>query len=209
MAKSKRGARPEAVCQFLIVLSNTDPLVWRRIQIPESYSFWDLHVAIQDAMGWNDTHLHEFTFIDSKKGREERIGSPNENMPASRTCRAGWEVPITTYLNPGMAPLRYWYDFGDDWRHSVEFEEVLLADEEAYPRCVAGANACPPEDVGGPHRYREFLEAILDDSHPEHDEFKDWIGGEFDPAAFSLKAVTFDDPRERWRTAFDGIDQSV
>ena len=64
MAKPRKRAGPDAVCQFLIVLSNTNPLVWRRIQVPEDYSFWDLHVAIQDAMGWNDTHLHEFSFID-------------------------------------------------------------------------------------------------------------------------------------------------
>ena len=70
--------KPDHVCQFLIVLPRTDPLVWRRIQVPETYSFWDLHVAIQDAMGWNDSHLHEFVFVDSKTGRATRIGIPDD-----------------------------------------------------------------------------------------------------------------------------------
>ena len=63
--KSSRRAEPKLVHQFLIVLSHTEPLVWRRIQVPESYTFWDLHVAIQDAMGWEDRHLHEFRLFDN------------------------------------------------------------------------------------------------------------------------------------------------
>ena len=62
--QAKRTPRPKLVHQFLVVLSGTDPLVWRRIQVPEKYSFWDLHVAIQDAMGWLDYHLHEFRLLD-------------------------------------------------------------------------------------------------------------------------------------------------
>jgi hypothetical protein len=61
---TKRSTRPKLVHQFLVVLSGTDPLVWRRLQVPERYSFWDLHVAIQDAMGWLDYHLHEFRLLD-------------------------------------------------------------------------------------------------------------------------------------------------
>ena len=92
--RAKRAAKPEHVCQFLIVLPRTDPLVWRRIQVPESYSFWDLHVAIQDAMGWKDYHLHEFTVVDSKTRRVTRIGIPDDEMPDERSCLAGWKVPI-------------------------------------------------------------------------------------------------------------------
>ena len=83
--KSKRVAL-EQVCQFLIVLPRTEPLVWRRIQVPEGYSFWDLHVAIQDAMGWKDYHLHEFIMIDGKTSRVKRIGIPDDEMPNERPC---------------------------------------------------------------------------------------------------------------------------
>src|SRR5437762_7386745 len=96
--KPKRANPLEHVCQFLIVLPNTDPLVWRRIQVPESYSFWDLHVAIQDAMGWKDYHLHEFIVIDSKTGRTTRIGIPDDEMPDERPCLAGWKITIARFF---------------------------------------------------------------------------------------------------------------
>ena len=65
MPKKRATPRPKLVHQFLVVPAGTDPLVWRRIQVPEKYSFWDLHVAIQDAMGWLDYHLHEFRLLDA------------------------------------------------------------------------------------------------------------------------------------------------
>jgi Plasmid pRiA4b ORF-3-like protein len=181
-------------------------LVWRRIQVPESYSFWDLHVAIQDAMGWKDYHLHEFLVVDSKSGRSVRIGIPGDETPDDRRCLAGWKIPIARFLTYGTDPVRYRYDFGDDWDHVLEFEELLPADDRAYPRCLAGAAACPPEDVGGTHRYTEFLEIIRDARHPEHQAMREWasgwLAGTFDPNAFSIASVKFDNPRERWKIAF-------
>lgn len=200
-AKLKR-TRVDHVCQFLIVLARTDPLVWRRIQVPEGYSFWDLHVAIQDAMGWKDCHLHEFVVIDAKTGRVKRIGIPDDEMPDERPCLAGWKVPIARYLTYGTDPVRYRYDFGDDWEHTVEFEELLPADDGTYPRCIAGAGACPPEDVGGTSGYVEFLRIIANRRHPEYVATRQWAGGAFDPDAFEPKAVHFDNPAERWKIAF-------
>src|SRR5882672_6161979 len=211
--KPKRVTKPEHVCQFLVVLPNTDPLVWRRIQVPESYSFWDLHVAIQDAMGWKDYHLHEFIVIDSKTGRTARIGIPDDEMPDEGPCLAGWKIPIARFLTYGTDPVRYRYDFGDDWEHVLEFEELVPADDGAYPRCMAGAGACPPEDVGGTHGYTEFLRVIRDVRHPERKTMLEWAsgwaGGSFDPQAFTAASVTFDNPRERWKIAFEHRSSAV
>ena len=201
--RPKRIKTPEHVCQFLIVLPKTDPLVWRRIQVPETYSFWDLHVAIQNAMGWKDYHLHEFVVPDSKGGRAMRIGIPDDEMPDERPCVAGWRVPIARHLTYGTDPVRYRYDFGDDWEHTLEFEEVIPHDGGAYPRCVAGVGACPPEDVGGTHGYAEFLQVIRNRRHPERASMLQWAGGSFDRHAFDPKSVVFDDPRERWKLAFE------
>lgn len=209
MPKQKRAPKPEHACQFLIVLPSTDPLVWRRIQVPETYSFWDLHVAIQDAMGWKDYHLHEFSVVDSKTGRVIRIGIPDDEMLDERPRLAGWKVPMARYLTYGTIPVRYRYDFGDDWEHTVEFEELVPSDGGAYPRCVAGAAACPPEDVGGTRGYAEFLQVIRDTRHPERDAMLQWAGVDFDPHAFSPASVTFDNPRERWETAFEGQASAV
>ena len=105
----EQNSQPEHVFQLLVVLPNTDPLVWRRIQVPEGYSFWDLHVAIQDAMGWKDYHLHEFEVVDSKTGRLRRIGIPDNEFPREPPCLAGWKVPIARYLTYGVRPVRYRY----------------------------------------------------------------------------------------------------
>jgi hypothetical protein len=101
--RSKR--RPERARQFLIVLPGTDPLVWRRILVPEAYSFWDLHMATQDAMRWLDSHLHEFEVIDPQ-GQFRRIGMPLDDLDDMRPCSAGREVPIDEVLVHGMGPMR-------------------------------------------------------------------------------------------------------
>jgi hypothetical protein len=74
---------------------------------------------------------------------------------------------------------------------------------------VAGAGACPPEDVGGTGGYADFLQAVRNRRHPEHAAMLTWVGGSFDPHAFDPTAVTFDDPQQRWRTAFERRDSAV
>lgn len=207
--RTQLPAKAEHVCQCLVVLPNTDPLVWRRLQVPEAYSFWDLHVAIQDAMGWKDYHLHEFVLVDSKTRRPLRIGIPDDEMPDERPCLAGWKVPMARFLTYGTDPVRYRYDFGDGWEHTLEFEELLPADGGSYPRCVGGAGACPPEDVGGTHGYAEFLRTIRNRRHPEHRAMLQWVGGTFDPCRFEPAAIEFDNPRERWKIAFEDRGSAV
>lgn len=198
------GPREDWVHQFLIVLAETEPVVWRRIQVPVRYSFWDLHVAIQDAMGWLDYHLHEFSVVPPDRNRVERLGIPGDEFIDERPCRPGWKVPVSENVRVGMAPMLYVYDFGDDWRHVVMYEGPAPLDvSSTYPRCVAGARRCPPEDCGGPHGFREFLTAIGDRNHPEHAALLEWVGGRFEPDDFDPKAVTFEDPQMRWKRAFE------
>lgn len=200
----RRAPKVDWVHQLLIVLADTDPLVWRRIQVPESYSFWDLHVAIQDAMGWLDCHLHEFKVLtDGEPGRVERIGLPMEEFGDDRPLRPGWTVPISDVLVRGLLPMLYLYDFGDDWQHLVMYEGPAPVERGVtYPRCVSGARRCPPEDCGGPHGYAELLKAVVDSSRRRHDELREWLGGNFDPELFDPHAVRFDDPKKRFKKAF-------
>ena len=197
----------EFVFQFLIVLLRTDPLIWRRIQVPGSYTFWDLHVAIADAMGWEDYHLHEFRVVHPTHGVVERLGTPDDEFVEEPPCLPDWEVNISDYFGRSVqknaAPALYDYDFGDDWRHTVTFEEPLNQNpSHTYPRCSAGAQACPPEDCGGIEGYELFLRAISDRKDPRHKEFLQWIGGSFDPNRFDPSKVRFDDPRRRWKLRF-------
>jgi hypothetical protein len=204
-----RRPRADWVHQFLIVLVNTDPLVWRRIQVPEHYSFWDLHVAIQDAMGWLDCHLHEFRVpVDSRAGRVERFGIPVDDALEQTPVRPDWTVKVSSVVGKADLPTLYLYDFGDDWRHMIMYEGAAQLERRAmYPHCVSGARKCPPEDCGGAHGYVEFLEAIRDPKHTRHAELLNWVGGSFDPDAFDASKIRFDDPQKRWKAAFEELDE--
>jgi Plasmid pRiA4b ORF-3-like protein len=130
-------------------------------------------------MDWQDYHLHEFTVGDRAYG----VPDPEEEHQVldERTVQL---------QNLGLSigdRLEYVYDFGDNWQHVLELEDQLQpAAEGVYPVCVGGECSAPPEDVGGAPGYEEFLEALSDPSHEEHEHMKAWVGRPFDPKAFSL-----------------------
>lgn len=190
--------------RFDIRLEGIEPPIWRRIRVPGVYTFWDLHVAIQDAMGWLDYHLHRFLVRNPETGALEQIGIPDdEPFLDEEPCLAGWEVPIADYFIDANDTATYEYDFGDDWRHAVKFEGIdELRKGEPALACLAGERRCPPEDSGGIYGYTELLDILANPGHEEHQSMLDWLGGSYDPEAFSTAAVKFDDPRARWRTAF-------
>ena len=194
--------KQEQVFQFKIVLNDISPSIWRRIIVPSDYTFWDLHVAIQDAMGWQDCHLHEFRIADPRIDTTLSIGIPDQEIVDDPQFLASWEIAITDYLSPTNSEAIYIYDFGDMWEHTVTFEKQLESQLSVrYPVCVAGERSCPPEDVGGWHGYEMFIEAMNDPNHESHAMYRDWISGEFDAEKFDPAAVEFDDPVERWNLA--------
>jgi hypothetical protein len=194
------------ILQFKVTLLESHPLIWRRIEVPASYSFWDLHVAVQDAMGWLDYHLHEFRFKQSRKW--VRIGLPDGED--DRSITPGWKIKITEYFTkPGDAAL-YEYDFGDSWLHDIEFEGIVAPEKGVkYPLCTGGERACPPEDCGGMEGYENLLMILKNPRHKEFKTMATWLKGHaknywpFEPDAFDPGQVHFDDPRKRFRTAFD------
>jgi hypothetical protein len=190
--------------QFKVTLQDVAPPVWRRIEVPATYSFWDLHVAVQDAMGWQDYHLHAFRIRNRRTGGTDAIGIPDpDGFVDEPDFLAGWEIPLTAYFTDAGDRAEYEYDFGDGWIHDVVLEGIGDRQAKAkYPRCTAGARACPPEDSGGPHGYADLLATLADPSHEEHENVADWLGGAFDPESFDPARVRFDDPKKRWRTAF-------
>lgn len=190
--------------RFKITLQEIDPPVWRVIEVPARYTLWDLHVAIQDAMGWKDYHLHLFRFTRKGKGRPIEYGIPDDKgFLDDPPILPDWEhLVMERFAKLGMT-AEYVYDFGDDWKHEVAFEAIVARVKGVkYPRCVDGARACPPEDCGGPWGYAELLEVIADRRHPEHRTMMTWLGGKFDPEAFDPRRVKFDSPKLRWRRAF-------
>ena len=188
------------VYQIRIKLKDTHPLIWRRIAVPDDYTFWDFHVAIQDAMGWQDYHLHEYRM----KNESFRIGVPDMEFDEDPDLLAGWEVPISKYLKEKGDAIEYVYDFGDYWVHNILLEAIHPVEEGfQYPKCIEGERNCPPEDCGGILGYEYLLEVLANPDHEEHDKMKAWLGGNFDPNYFNCMDVEFTDPKERLEQMFD------
>ncbi len=201
------------IMQFKISLLDISPTIWRRIQVPLKYSFWDLHVAIQDSMGWLDCHLHKFTFNKRISPDEVEIGIPDDEMfeeMNDRIILPGWETKIIEYLiKPGDKSL-YEYDFGDCWEHEIILEDILTKEIKAkYPRCIAGERACPPEDCGSVTGYYHLLDVLNDTKHKEYKDIIGWLKGHhknyhpYNPNNFDPGKVIFDNPSKRLREAFN------
>lgn len=190
---------PKNIYQFKITLQDIKPKIWRCIQVPENYNFCDLHAAIQDSMGWNDCHLHQFRIKKPETGDEVTIGIPDEDGFGVQGIIPGKKAKIAKYFITPEDKAIYEYDFGDGWRHEIVLEKISSAEDGAmYPRCVAGARACPPEDCGGPWGYAELLEIMKDKEHEEYEEKMEWLGDGFDPEDFSPEGVDFHDPKKRY-----------
>jgi hypothetical protein len=164
------------VYQLKVTIVDTKPPVWRRVVVPAELTLAGLHDVFQAAFGWWDQHLHEFEIGGVRYGLDDGEGwAPPKDERRTRLAEVA--VAGSSFL--------YVYDFGDDWRHKVVVEKVFPAEPGVrYPLCTAGRRAGPPEDCGGPWGYRDFLIAIADPAHEEHESMLEWVGGRFDPEAF-------------------------
>jgi len=204
-------AEVDTVMVFKITLNYTKPSIWRRIVVPADYTFYDLHCAIQDAMGWADAHLHAFRInpgskkLSSGRSKSEPVTialpAPEgddwggfDDLDERREKIADWFGKITRQCV-------YDYDFGDSWGHTVLFEKSLpRAPGATYPQCLGGKNACPPEDCGGIVGYEYLKEILANPRHKEHKDTLEWLGleqaEEFEPTYFDPSEVVFCDPKE-------------
>ena len=179
-AKRIRG-KSNTLYQIKIILEEIGPPIWRRLLVPDC-TLSDLHEIIQVAMGWQNYHLYSFK-ISEEEFTDPQMDEGELNM----------EDATATMLSDVIARERqrfhYVYDFGDDWHHEIWVEQIGQPEKgQKYPVCVKGKRACPPEDVGGPCGYAEYLEALADRKHERHKEFLRWRG-KFDSEAFDLDGV--------------------
>ncbi|WP_341763567.1 plasmid pRiA4b ORF-3 family protein [Candidatus Tisiphia endosymbiont of Beris chalybata] len=178
------------IYQFKITLKYTKPKIWRRIQVPEKYNFEDLHFAIQNAMGWENYHLHQFEIINPKTGTKDLISSPDDEGFCDVIPEDKAKI-VKYFLSPKDKAI-YEYDFGDGWKHEVVLEKILPTVAGAtYPQYLAGERACPPEDCGGVGGYEYLLEIIADPDHEEYKERIEWLSDDFNPKDFDPKLVKF------------------
>lgn len=168
-----------------IRLLNIEPEIWREFVIPADISLDRLHDVVQIIMGWEDRHLYSLSI--GKKIYTEKPAAKEDGLECGR-------YRLVDLVKQKGRTFNYLYDFGDSWEH-----EIILKDNHCVlPRgsyeifCLNGARACPPEDVGGIPGYRDFLEAIRDPGHEEHDSYKEWAGGNYDSERFDIDAINFE-----------------
>jgi hypothetical protein len=185
-APTKRPAKTDLLFQFRITLLDVKPAIWRQIQVPDC-TLVDLHEYIQAAFGWENYHLHQF---DIDGVRYSQPAPDGDDFDRDFEDETG--VLLSKLLPKSSRKARwiYEYDFGDGWRHEVLFEAFPPVEPKAKsPICLEGERACPPEDCGGPWGYGDYLAAIADPRHEQHEELMEWRGP-FDPEAFDAKKAT-------------------
>jgi len=177
---------PAADYQVKISLLYCAPLIWRRVQVPGSMTLARFHDVIQLCMGWSDSHLHQF-IIGSKSYGPANVG---DQWGAVKDLD---ESKFT--LNELESDIRqrciYIYDFGDSWEHAIRIESVSAPGEKPlkHPFLLAGEHACPPEDIGGPPGFEDFLEAMSAPGNENYEEMREWYGSDFDPDFFDIGQI--------------------
>jgi hypothetical protein len=140
-------------------------------------------------MGWTNSHLHQFEIKGKRYGDPELLDDGFGDF----VCLDSTKTKLSQILpkTGKRFAFKYEYDFGDGWQHEVVSEGKLPVDPKVkYPLCLEGERACPPEDCGGPWGYGDFLEAIRNPKHEEHESMLEWVGGAFDPEEFDSKKAT-------------------
>ena len=170
------------VYELEVSLLHSDPRIWRRLTVPSGITLTQLHRAIQAVMGWDDSHLHEWVVEGTSYSEPsaELEGAANESR-----------VRLHDLITRRRQVIDYTYDFGDEWRHRVTVFNIRPQEAgEVVPRCLDGANACPPEDSGGLYRYQGLCETMAHPGTPDYEEMLEWLGGPWDPAEFSVEEAS-------------------
>lgn len=180
-------AKSTKIYQLKIALLGIQSPIWRRIEVRD-VALGELHEHIQTSMGWTNSHLHQFQ-INGRRYTHPRFLHAGFDDWGAIDYSDIYISDLVREHGPNLK-LLYEYDFGDSWEHLVELEETKDAEpRQRYPRCTAGERACPPEDIGGIYGFAEYLEAIADSDHEQHEEYLEW-NGPFDPDDFEPAETT-------------------
>ena len=163
------------IATLRIELKDSDPLIWRVVEVPTSITLKVLHDIVQVAMGWLDYHLWELVIAG------QTYGLPMDDDWGAAPRKVASRVRLRDVLASGTTTIDYTYDFGDNWEHRLVVNDVRQGEPSgAYPCFIAGERDCPPEDCGGIPGFYEMLEARADPAHPDHAEISEWLD-EYDP----------------------------
>jgi hypothetical protein len=172
------------ILQLKITLKKSNPPIFRRVEVPDNFNLADLHTIVQESMGWDDAHAHQFLVGDQRyMARGIPADKANIYLPAKAILLNSVFLSVKT-------KIQYDYDFGDNWAHTIELEKILpFVEQTDYPRCTVGHMACPMEDCGGLQRYYHLLEVLQNPTHPDYFEILEWADGDIYPEDFSTEDV--------------------
>ncbi len=180
--ENERAKRSQHQLKLHVELEWIEPRIWRKVIVPETITLEVLHHVIQRAFDWKNTHLHEFDFAGTVYSRND--SESDSNLALSEK----------TALKTALGKLEYFtylYDFSDQWLHilSIEGRQPQNLEKGAIAYCFEGANAAPPEDVGGVAGYEYFQSVMANPKHPEYRSMKRWFKGSFNPELFDLDQI--------------------
>jgi hypothetical protein len=189
ISETAAGKANAPIYQLKVVLFGSATPIWRRLHVPADAKLDWLHAVLQVAMGWTNSHLHQF-----------KVGEDYYSDTRHHSAEFEDDLPILeerTFTLRQIAPreqdaFRYEYDFGDSWEHEITVEKILPnTAESSSARCLEGARACPPEDCGGTPGYDDLLKILENRKHPEHKSMKEWLGRPLDAEAFDVEKTNF------------------
>ncbi|MSU48385.1 MAG: plasmid pRiA4b ORF-3 family protein [Opitutus sp.] len=179
------GTANAPLYQLKVVLLGSEPPVWRRLHVSGDARLDWLHAVLQVAMGWTNSHLHQFNVGGTCYSDTRPHFAESENDPKILEER---KFTLRQIAPRAQDAFRYEYDFGDSWEHEITVEKILPHSAPASPaHCLEGARACPPENCGGVHGYDDLLKILKNREHPEHKSMKAWLGRPFDAATFDVE----------------------
>ncbi len=181
---SNKNKSTTKIYQFKIILKHIKPEIWRRIQVKSDINLAEFHLFLNEAMGWYNSHLHQFIIEDNYYG----MCDDDLVFELDYEIKDEEDYEIKDVITKEKQKILYEYDFGDGWEHEVVLEKILdLEDGIEYPRCIAGEKACPPEDCGSYSGYENICELMKNSDDSEYEEMIEWLGGIYDPEEFDLK----------------------
>jgi hypothetical protein len=185
-----------AIYRIHIALLDIKPPIWRCVELSSQTTLRQFHRILQIAMGWTNSHLHEFLV-----GRQ-RYGVPDPAYDGPGEVIVEGNVRLSEVLYTAGAEMCYIYDLGDYWQHSVKLEAIVpAAPGIEYPRVLDGARSSPPEDCGGTSGYANLLDVLIDPKHEDYQHLRGWAGERFNAEVFSLNDVNLSLRRNRSLTA--------
>ena len=181
--KANQQDKSSTLLTLRINLLDSNPAVWRRVEAPGWCTLGDVHAIIQIAMGWKNSHLHEFICDETVYGMPQEV---EENMELQDEN----SITLADLMRISCTEFRYVYDFGDYWQHDIIIEKQEKPSGQPVAQLLDGAGACPPEDCGGIYAYTDFIDSLRQPKSDEYAFAREVLGPRFNPNTFTAAQIT-------------------